>query len=480
MQLRRFATVRHVADLYDRYSVHRPEMLRSWASGQNQGTTPEGRWQADLWRQLTRTDRDPEPGRTAGSRRAARSGRTPRSPTCPERFSLFGLTRLPASYLDVLGALAAQHGRPPLLVAPVAGPLGRSWPTNEPPRRLRRVDDPTAGLTANPLLGSWGRDAREMQLVLASTGESGRGRPPAAAGGGATSVLQRIQGDIHADRSPPGAPLPGHQDTRAVLDPNDRSIQVHACHGRARQVEVLRDAMLHLLEDDPDLEPRDIVVMCPDIETFAPLIDATFGAADPADDEEVGVRHLPDLRVRLADRSLRQTNPILGVVARLLELATARVTASQVLDLAGRDPVRRRFGFDDDDLARLEEWVVGSGIRWGLDAERRAPFGLEGLEANTWRAGLDRTLLGVTMADEGQRLVGGVVPLDDVDSGDIDLVGRFAEFVDRLDAAVTSLGRAPVGRTPGRHRSRWPPTPSPRRRMGTPGSASNFSVCSTT
>jgi exodeoxyribonuclease V gamma subunit len=30
-----------------------------------------------------------------------------------------------------------------------------------------------------------------------------------------------------------------------------------------------------------------------------------------------------DLRVRLADRSLRQTNPVLGVVAQLLDLASS-------------------------------------------------------------------------------------------------------------------------------------------------------------
>ena len=100
------------------------------------------------------------------------------------------------------------------------------------------------------------------------------------------------------------------------------------------------------------------------------------------------------------------------------------MTATQVLDLAGREPVRRRFRFDDDDLARLEEWVGGAGVRWGFDAAHRAPFKLEGIGANTWRAGLDRILLGVTMADERQRLFGGALPLDDVDSGDIELAGR--------------------------------------------------------
>ena len=115
------------------------------------------------------------------------------------------------------------------------------------------------------------------------------------------------------------------------------------------------------------------------------------------------------------------------------------MTASELVDFASRDPVRRRFRLDDDDLARLEEWIAGAGIRWGLDAAHRLPFQLDSCAENTWRAGLDRLLLGVTMAEEDLRLVGGVLPLDDVDSGDIDLAGRLAELVDRVDSATTAL-----------------------------------------
>jgi hypothetical protein len=140
---------------------------------------------------------------------------------------------------------------------------------------------------------------------------------------------------------------------------------VHACHGRARQVEVLRDAILHRLREDPTLELRDVIVMCPDIETFAPLIQATFAAAtDDEEDDLDDVRRdpggLPVLRVRLADRALRQTNPVLGVIARLLELATARVTASDLLDLADRAPVRRRFG---STTTRSRAWRPGPPTR---------------------------------------------------------------------------------------------------------------------
>jgi exodeoxyribonuclease V gamma subunit len=99
--------------------------------------------------------------------------------------------------------------------------------------------------------------------------------------------------------------------------------------------------------------------MCPDVETYAPLVRATFGQGIPGDGSHPGQR----LRVRLADRSLRQTNPLLDTVAGLLELAVGRVTASQVRDLAASAPIRRRFGLSDDDLERLRDWAVTSAVR---------------------------------------------------------------------------------------------------------------------
>ncbi|HEX4690638.1 MAG TPA: exodeoxyribonuclease V subunit gamma [Solirubrobacteraceae bacterium] len=435
---RRYAAMRHLADLFDRYALHRPELVRAWARGDDGGIADDAAWQAELWRRLR--DRIPVPG--PAERIEGACGRLREQPglvDLPARIALFGLTRLPAGHLAVLDALAA-HRDVHLLVL---HPSPALWEQVAGHDVTRRETDPTKSIARNGLLASWGHDVRELQLVLEHASAHRDHHHPVAATGRDT-LLSRLQAAVREDRP---APAP---DRRPALDPADRTVQVHACHGRARQVEVLRDAILHLLEDDPTLEPRDVIVMCPDIESFAPLIQATFGAGEIApDDDEVEALppelRPPDLRVRLADRSLRQTNPLLGVVARLIELADERLTASQVVDLADREPVRRRFGLDDDDLARLEQWVRASGIRWGLDAPHRAPFKLDAVPTGTWRFGLDRLLLGVTMTEDEQRLVAGVLPLDDVDSGAIDLAGRVAELVDRLQASLDRLaGAQPV------------------------------------
>ena len=420
---RRFSRARALARLFDYYGQVRPALIQSWARGE------EDDWQAELWRR-TRTaigSESPAERLPAG---CARLREHPQILTLPPRLTVFGLTRLPAAQLEVLQAIASSRDVHLML------------------NSVLRRDE--SGESGNRLLASWGRESQALQAQLraagagpltgATVGVEGEAR---ADGGlpvdsGTTGVrgdtlLHAIQDGIRRDLPAPGKPAPGQDEQRLRLRSDDRSIRVHSCHGRARQVEVLREAILHRLAADPTLQPRDLIVMCPEVEAFAPLIEAAFGGAEGAQDRT------RVLRVRIADRSLRQTNPVLGVISRLLELPSGRVTATKVLDLADSEPVRRRFCFDDDDLAQVRAWVAQAGINWGLDPHDRALYKLGGVEGGTWQAGLRRLLLGVALADDGHSLFSGVVPIDRVSSGTIDLVGRFTEFVDRLGAALRSL-----------------------------------------
>ncbi|MBE7188636.1 exodeoxyribonuclease V subunit gamma, partial [Jatrophihabitans endophyticus] len=362
-------------------------------------------WQPRLWRLLRDELGVPAPAELLDQACAA-VGAGP-------AFSVFGATRIAPARVRALAAVA-EHRDVHLWLHHPSPALWQQVRGERPgPRRGR----PPAA--RNPLLASLSRDVRELQQLLTAGPHHDEHLPPA--GTRPDTLLGRLQHELSSDEVP------------LARGPLDASLQVHAAHGPARQVEVVREVVLGLLADDPTLEPRDIVIMCPDVETFAPLVAASFGSVDADDGHPAAA-----LRVRLADRSLRQTNPLLGLLGQLLELANGRVTATGVLDVAGAPPVRRRFGFDDDDIERLRDWTVAAGARWGLDAEHRRAYGLGGLAQNTWRSAVDRLLVGVTMEDAGG-WVGDTLPLDDVDSADIDLAGRFAELLDRVGAAVDAL-----------------------------------------
>ncbi|NYF98385.1 exodeoxyribonuclease V subunit gamma [Janibacter cremeus] len=451
---RRYSVALRLARLFHRYGQSRPTMLTDWSRGRDStgGTAPladDLAWQPELWRRLRARIDAPTPdvrhretvarlqalgeGGTATADADDRDGLDLR--LLPERLSLFGHTRLAVTEVELLEALGLS--RDVHLWLPQPSPvlwdrLADAGATGVVPRSQDRTSD----LVHHPMLASLGRDSRELVRVLGDRAEDATA--PAAAPAFPQTVLGWLQSDLREDHVPDAA----EQAARTVPDA-DRSIQVHACHGPARQVEVLREVLVGLLEDDPSLQPRDVLVMCPDVETYAPLIGAAFGLGDHGTDAEgVDTHPAHRLRVRLADRSLRATNPLLDVADRLVALAGGRLTASEVLDLAASEPVRRRFALGDDDLETLTGWVGDSGIRWGYDQEHRAPFRMEVEHQGTWRFGLDRLLLGVAVSADGPLQVGEVMPLDDVGSGSVDLVGRVTEMLERIGSGLDTLEAA--------------------------------------
>jgi len=420
---RRYSVAIRLANLFASYAVQRPSLVTAWREGDDGDLADDLRWQAELWRRLLpRVVAPPPDVRHAETVRQLEQGGA--GLPLPARLSLFGHTRLPVTEVALLEALGEHRDvhlflpQPsPALWDDLAG-LGGVVP---------RDQDASVERVGHPLLASLGRDARELRRLLDGLGD---GVAPVDV---ATPdiLLGWLQSDLRANHAPT---YDERADRRLAED--DRSLQVHACHGPARQVDVLREVLVGLLEDDPTLEPRDILVMCPDIETFAPLISAGFGLSTQAG------HPAHELRVKLADRALTSTNPLLAVAGTLLELSGGRVTAADVLDLAASEPCRRRFGFTDDDLDRVGRWVARAGVRWGLDEEARAQFQMERFPHNTWRMGLDRILLGVAMSGDDHRHLGRGLPLDDVGSNEIDLAGRLAELVARLDECLTGLAAA--------------------------------------
>ncbi len=455
-----------VAELLDRYCRHRPDMVRAWVDGRS--TDPLGApigpghaWQPELFRLVRERVGVPSPPeRLARALERVASGELRLD--LPDRLALFGMSTLPTGAGPVVRAVAEHHDVAVLLFTasqPATEAVAERVRGSGLRAPIPRRDDPTGDLARNPLLRSWGAAGREAAVALAAAGVHPDLVPPSpvqmtldldapavdAPGGDvggsddpspepAGTLLARLQADIRADRAP---------DRSFERNDDDRSVQVHACSGPTRQVEVLRDAVLHLLAEDPDLTEADVVILCPRIEEFAPIIEAVFGpSADAVPDhagqstgDPVPVDRAPLLRYRITDRRLRADVPLLGVLGALLDVLPGRFTASAVADLLALGPVSDRFGLEADDLALLDEWIRDANIRWGIDGPHRSSWHLPAAhQANSWSAGLDQLLMGAAVRGDHLTLaVGEVAPLAVADSA-VRTAARVAEAVRTLAA----------------------------------------------
>jgi exodeoxyribonuclease V gamma subunit len=455
---KRHQLAERLADLFDQYQVYRADWLADWAAGHDRLRTSRGgerlldeasRWQPALWRALLA---DVGAEHLADSRagvhprfvaRLAQLDAPP--PGLPRRITVFGISSLPAQVLEALAAMA----RFSQVMLYVHNPCQHHWGDivedkdllRHEYRRQQRKGKPAGQIGlfdqeemhqhAQPLLAAWGKQGRDYINLLDQYDEPQRYREaferidlfsPARE----DSLLGQLQNDILELR-----PLAETRTTWPPLDPaRDRSLRFHVAHSAQREVEVLHDQLLACFSGDPSLRPRDVIVMVPDVNTYAPHIQAVFGQF--ASDDP---RHIP---FTLADQGLRGKEPLLIALEHLLQLPDSRFSVSEVLDLLDVAALRARFGIKEEELPTLRRWLEGAGIRWGLDARQRESLGLgTGLEQNTWRFGLRRMLLGYAVGGAGA--YAGIEPYDEIGGLDAALIGPLTRLLETLERQLEAL-----------------------------------------
>jgi exodeoxyribonuclease V gamma subunit len=405
-----------IADTLDQYILFRPDLLAAWEKGR------DGGWQGELWRSLVR-ESGPRHRAALYNRFREAMDRLPDEIALPHRISLIGIPTLPPFHTDLLARISHRTEVNLFLLNPcrdywddiVSGP--------ERVRLQRKGIDGELLETGNPLLASLGRSGRlfyrnlrdSFDIVLHDRYEE------APADG---TILHAVQNDILnlADRSRSQSATP--------VATTDRSLQIHSCHGPLREVEVLHDTLLDLLHRDPSLTPRDIVVMTPDINAYAPYIAAVFGGCRESE------RQIP---YSVADRSIRAEGVVANLLLALLDLCGSRFTAARVLELLDAPPVRQRFRLSDDDLDVIRRWVSETRIRWGEEERDRVRHGLPAYRDNSWRAGFDRLLAGYALPPEADRLYDGILPCEGIEGDAARLLGQFLAFGDSLFESVARL-----------------------------------------
>ena len=445
--LRLLQLAQRLADLYDQYQVYRADWLDLWshgidvtvdARGRRAALAPAQRWQALLWRELLDglgdearlLVRPQVHQRVLQQLRAAPAG----SLQLPPRISLFGASTLAPSLLELLVALA-RHAQ--VLVA-VPNPCRFHWADIVEGRELLRVSRRRQPLRdgrelaqvelsgmhahAHPLLAAWGRQGRDFMRQLdaseAPAPDSGElPRTDVFDEQPAHSLLQHVQAAIRDL-------LPLAEHAAPPLPDDDDSIQFHVTHGSLREVEVLHDRLLDMLaRPGRTLRPRDIVVMVPDIEEFAPAVRAVFGQYAYDDP-----RRIP---FDIADLHRRNSHSLLLALEWLLGIARRRVTLSEVCDLLDVPAVAARFGLDPADRPLLARWMAQSGARWGLHERQRASLGLQACgEAASWDSGMRRMLLGYASGDGPSW--NDIVPLQEIGGLDAALVGTLHDLLEVL------------------------------------------------
>ncbi|MGF1684506.1 exodeoxyribonuclease V subunit gamma [Photobacterium minamisatsumaniensis] len=456
-QVKSYQLSEKIADIFDQYLVYRPEWIQTWEADQiDPELVTDHPWQPLLWQALY--DHTLSLGQSPYHRANLydnfietlegylHSG-SPLPKGLPKRLFVFGISALPPRYLDALAALGkhidvhlmftnpcrhywgevrdrkylarlaakqrqqlqwcADHSERGEVISPLKGELEDNV-----------IDDTHEGAVGNTLLASLGKLGRDNLYLLS---EMETQDVEAFVDIESDSLLHALQADILNLEDRVNDEITDDSFHKLPLRAGDHSLTIHACHSPMREVEVLHDNMLTMLAENPELSPRDIVVMVADINSYSPYIQAVFGNAS-------GNRYIP---FSISDRSADQENPVLLAFLRLLSLPESRCQASELLELLEVPAVMAKFGFDSQRFERVKQWIEEVGIRWGLDDDTAGEFQLPKQQQNTWLFGLQRMLLGYAMP-QSSGLFQGVLAYDEVQGLDAELAGQLGLFIETL------------------------------------------------
>lgn len=408
--LHRFQLAGRIAGTYERYLIYRSDLIEAWQQGR------DVHWQAILWRAIAKDT--PYTWGDLRTRLISDPDTPPNSPL-PQQVSVFGVSDMAPIYIDLLQCIA-EHSN---VCIYYLNPCTEYWADikdskSQARRRAKAyqsrvgMEEDPAGLLdiGNPLLASWGHAGQAFldQLLERQVEETESFVVPTD-----LTLLHSVQRDILQleDKS---------NGDKGVLTSNDRSVCIHSAHSPLREVQILHDQLLHLFSEKPDLTPRDIIVMAPDIDQYAPFVNATFGTAP-------NNQFIP---WSISDRRMRAEQQLLEALLILLQLPESRFESTDVFALLQVPAVRRKFSLERKDLNRLHQWIQESGIRWSLDADMRTELGLPEVNTNSWHFGFQRMFLGYAMPATDETLFEGIAPYTEVEGTDSDRLEKLQLFID--------------------------------------------------
>ena len=421
MELRRYQLAVQLAAIFDNYLIHRTDMLSFWS-----GETPFCResywttypWQIELWQSMFAGEEQ----LFAKALRQFLDGPIDLSGLdLPQEIHLFGFPTLAPIMLQFYQALAATGITVNLYYLSPCRDYWADTVTERTALMKTLQGDTDYWETGNPLLASMGTLGREfLANIIEIAGDYYDGdfeEVERFAGG----VLGTVQRDVVEFVKPEASEAP-------VYSPDDRSLVINSCHSPMREVELLYDHILDFLKGDPELQPRDILVMAPNISEYAPYIRAVF------ENPESESKRLP---FTVADGSLIEESHVARIFFNLLKMVNSRFTSREVIELLENEVVYKRFGFKADQLSTIRELIMRARICWGLDGRFRRELTGEQFEENSWHFGFSRLLMGYAMPESAYES-GTVFPCD-VEGNDAVLTGRLISFVEALVDFVEKL-----------------------------------------
>jgi exodeoxyribonuclease V gamma subunit len=437
-ELKRYQLACQMADLFEQYLIFRPNWINDWENGRfSAGITDEdakdvAQWQGKLWYLLTR-EQSYNPITLIEKAVEQLQSNTSQ---LPERISFFGINIMAPMWLSFINELSEYVDVHFFHLNPCYAYWGDIVTEKQAIKSIQQWVDGHDDITqtvGNPLLANLGQQGREFMALLhtfstinidvfedvIADNEHSSTQP---------TVLQQVQHDILA-----------LEDARTEPKQHtDNSIVITSCHSALREVQGLHDWLLHQFNANDGLTPKDVLVMCPQVEDYAPYVNAVFARGWQDFDDKI-----PPLPCSIADRISKDSEPVVVAFSDLLTLPDSRFQVSQLVSFLRIPAMQTKFGLTIEDIDKITAWLDLASIHWGLDQSHKGDvLNSKAVTSNfTWQQGLSRLVRGFAFGDT-ETIVDNQLLLPTIEGHDGELLGQLMLILEQLQLFATQLSQA--------------------------------------
>lgn len=432
--LKRYQLACQLADLYEQYLIFRPEWVDVWSHGNlienisDSHVQDIANWQGKLWYLLTQE----QAYNPVILIQQALENLADKASVLPKRISFFGINVMAPIWLSFINEVSDYVDIHFFHLNPCYAYWGDILSEKQAIKSISKWiagHDDISQEVGNPLLANLGQQGREFMALLHGYSTINIDVFELASNdalvGTKHNVLTQVQHDILS-----------LTDARTKPSVNkDDSIVITSCHSALREVQGLHDWLLHQFNNDPLLTPKDVLVMCPQVEQYAPYVNAVFTRGWQDFDDKV-----PPLPCSIADRVSKDCEPIVAAFSELLNLPDSRFQVSQLIGLLRLPAMQSKFKVTIEEIDKISIWLQQAAIHWGLDqTHKQQILNTENASNNfTWQQGLSRLLKGFAFGDKDV-IYQDQLLLPTVEGSDGLLLGKLMLIIEQLQRYAVSL-----------------------------------------
>ena len=399
---------KRIAKTFDEYILYRPALVHKWVTTGHEasrkaykGLPIQMRWQPLLMKMLSeKTNVDPFciQVHKAIERLKDEASQISR---LPKHLYLFGISSLAPIQIELIQALSGSIQIKFFLLTPNPNLWQRIRSTREQTKDKLITPDTNFCLNSSSSLETaLGRMGAEFQQLLEGTGEYQLGESKNESLFAMPINIAENQGKVPSLLEQLQQKLTGEKNTAPLHVPkNDNSLIFIKSPGQRRQVKIIRDQVLQWFANDESLQPRDILIMTPQVEVYAPLLTSVFN-----DISSIKV----DIPWIVTDRSQENSAGLCRFILKLLDISCSRITANNIDELLSNPAIQSQQNIDQEEVSIISECLQKTGFRWGLDENDR-----DGEKEHSLIWCLDRWLLGIVLPSNEGLTSSGIAPYAD-------------------------------------------------------------------